>query len=118
MAKDSEDAVMPGDKRKDLRTYLLILRVNGERDNIFFGYARNLSRSGMFISSVNPRQRGEEFEVSFKLPDDGTLVRCRCRVAWKREYDSKTKLEPGMGLEFIGLDPGIMERIDEWVRRK
>ncbi|MBI5559713.1 MAG: PilZ domain-containing protein [Deltaproteobacteria bacterium] len=116
--KDGNDYVMLGEKRRDLRKYLLVMKVSSERDNILFGYAKNLGRSGMFISSVNPRKPGEECEISFKMPDDGERVSCRSRVIWKREFDPKERgLEPGMGVEFIDLPAEIRDRIDGWAKK-
>ena len=105
------------DRRKEIRRHLLVLRVCGENDNIFFGYAKNLSRGGIFIATVNPRTVGDEFTISFKLPDCGDKVVCTCRVTWVREYSPKTSLEPGMGICFIDLDQAIKTKIEEWVKK-
>ena len=104
------------DRRKDLRVHLLVLRIQGERDNIFFGYAKNLSRGGMFISTVNPRNVGEEFKVSFAFPGDGKKIECKCVVLWKREYDPKRGYEPGMGLKFIEIMADDRKKIDAWIK--
>ena len=116
MADGNDKIGTIADRRKDVR-YLLVLKVSEERENIFFGYAKDLSKSGMFISTVNPRNIGEEFSISFKIPKDGPRVICRCRVVWKREYDPKTLIEPGMGMEFVDLPPEIGKKIDEWVEK-
>ena len=104
------------DRRKDLRVHLLVLRVEGDRDNIFFGYAKNLSRGGMFRSTVNPRKIGEEFKVFFKFPGDGEKIECKCAVLWKREYNPKQGYEPGMGLKFVEIMADDRKKIDEWVK--
>jgi len=108
---------MLGDRRKNLRMSLLVLRVNGHRDNIFFGYAKDISRSGMFIATVNPRKIGEEFTVSFELPEGGARIVCKCRVAWAREFDPKLEAKPGMGIEFVEMDEETRGKIEEWVMR-
>lgn len=105
-------------RRKNLRGQLIVLKVVGEdRRGSFFGYAKTISRGGMFITSVNPRSIGEEFELSFKLPAGGSEVKSKAVVIWRREYDPKLKLEPGMGIKFLDLPDDIREKIDEWVRR-
>ncbi len=105
------------DKRRDLRNHLLVLRVKGEMEHkIFFGYAKNISKSGMFISSVNPRSVGEEFTIEFTLPREKSPIRCRCVVIWCRGYNPKSRYEPGMGVRFIDLDEEVEKRIDEWIR--
>jgi uncharacterized protein (TIGR02266 family) len=116
--KEPDYVKLREDRRKDLRSQLLVLKVSSGDKKTFFGYGKTLSKSGMFISSVNPRDVGEEFAISFKLPDDQTEVKCRCRVAWTREYASASEREPGMGIEFLDLDDSIKVRIDEWVKNE
>ncbi len=112
----SGEEKMP-DRRKSLRNHLLVLRVKGNTgERVFFGYAKNISRGGMFIASVNPRKVGEEFTIEFTLPREKEVIRCRCVVVWSRSYHPKSPYEPGMGVKFIDLDDSIRDMIDEWVR--
>lgn len=111
--------VLRSDRRKNLRSQLLVLKVKGEdRSGVFFGYAKTIGRGGMFISTVSPRKVGEEFEISFKPPGGGAHARCRCAVAWQRGFDPKFKEEPGMGIRFINLDVEIRAKIEEWVNKQ
>jgi len=34
----------------------------------FFGYAKNISRGGLFIATVKPREVGEVFTIELTLP--------------------------------------------------
>lgn len=116
--KKPEDqyVLLRSDRRKNLRKQLLVLKVRGEdQRGTFFGYAKTISRGGMFITSVNPRKMGEEFEISFSLTELGREIKCRAVVVWTREYDSLTKQEPGMGIKFVDLDESIKEEIDQWI---
>ncbi|MBW7957282.1 MAG: PilZ domain-containing protein [Deltaproteobacteria bacterium] len=117
--KNQEDdyVVLRSDRRKNLRKQLLVLKVRGEdKAGVFFGYAKTVGRGGMFIASVNPKKAGEEFEISFKL---GELdIKCRCVVAWSREYDSLVRQEPGMGIKFLDLDEASKNAIEEWLNRQ
>ncbi len=106
-----------GDRRTNLRMSLLVLRVNGHRDNIFFGYAKDVSRSGMFIATVNPRKLGEEFTICFEIPADGSKIVCKCRVVWSREFDPKLEEKPGMGIEFVDIDDETRAKIENWIAR-
>lgn len=117
--QDPEDqyVLLRSDRRKNLRKQLLVLKIRGEdTKGVFFGYAKTISRGGMFISSVNPKKMGEEFEISFKLDDRGREIKCRAVVVWIRQYDSLIKQEPGMGIKFLDLDDATREEIDEWIR--
>jgi len=70
----------------------------------------------MFIASVNPRQIGEEFIIEFSLPDK-TLIRCKCCVAWRREFVPRSPHEPGMGIKFMDLPEEIIDKVDALVKR-
>ena len=82
----------------------------------FFGYAKNISRGGLFIATVKPREPGEEFTIELTLPlSPRHLIRCRSEVIWKRHYHKKEPLEPGMGMRFIDLSDTDGDKIDAWV---
>ena len=114
---EDQYVLLRSDRRKNLRKQLLVLKVRGEDNRgVFFGYAKTISRGGMFISSVNPRKMAEEFEITFKLDEkQGREIKCRAVVVWIREYDSLVKQEPGMGIKFIDLNEAARDRIDAWV---
>ncbi len=105
------------DRRRDLRTPLIVLKVKIESDRkTFFGYAKNISRSGMFIATVNPADPGTRFAVEIPLPDRTDVqVRCRCEVVWKRLYSERGHYEPGMGLRFTDIPEDTARAIEDWV---
>ncbi len=106
------------DLRRNLRSPLIVLKVKLEEGTrAFFGYAKNISRSGMFITSVNPREPGSRFPVEIPLPDPiCQKVICSCEVVWRRQYDKKSSHEPGMGLKFLDMPEELAEAIDSWIR--
>src|SRR3990167_6382323 len=109
--------ILRSDRRKNLRNPILVLNIKLEsRNKTFFGYAKVIGRGGMFIASVNPRQIGEEFIIEFSLPDK-TLIRCKCCVAWRREFVPRSPHEPGMGIKIIDLRREKKKK-EEIVRRK
>jgi uncharacterized protein (TIGR02266 family) len=104
-------------ERRATRAPLIVEKVPcGDNQKTFFGYAKNISRGGLFISTVKPREPGEEFEIELTLPmKPRYMVRTRCEVVWKRNYQRKDTNEPGMGLRFLELNEADGEKIDEWV---
>ncbi|MDT8420801.1 MAG: PilZ domain-containing protein [Desulfuromonadales bacterium] len=106
-------------KRRDLRTPLIVQKVKIESDQkVFFGYSKNISKSGMFIASVNPLEPGTQVEVEIPLPSDPQKsIRCRCEVIWKRLFAKKSIYEPGMGLKFLDLSEEMATELDSWVCR-
>ena len=119
MAEESEpmNEKTQADKRKNLRSPLLTLRVKlDDGSKVFFGYTQNISRSGMFISSINPKTPGEVFQVEIPLPSPiSQTVQCSCEVVWNRHFEKKALYEPGMGLKFSGLSEDMAAIIDRWV---
>ncbi|MBI3609807.1 MAG: PilZ domain-containing protein [Nitrospirae bacterium] len=107
------------DRRKALRSPIIVLKMSGEgeREHLF-GYAKNISRSGLFIPSVNPRKPGEQFSISFRIPNTEIQVRCRCEIVWMREYRKKMSLESGYGVRFLDLPEDVAEAIDRWVKQQ
>jgi len=108
------------DLRKNLRSPLIIQKVHidGERP-AFFGYSKNISKSGMFIATTNPIQAGEQIDLEFQLPAPlkGT-ARCRCEVVWKRPHGTHLPFEPGMGMKFINMPEEVSDRLDDWIREQ
>jgi uncharacterized protein (TIGR02266 family) len=104
--------------RRALRSPLIVEKLPcGDGRKTFFGYAKNISRGGLFIATVNPREPGDQFDLELLLPaPNSLLIRCRCEVVWKRVFERKGKFEPGMGLRFLDLPEATGEAIDLWVR--
>lgn len=118
---DDNRQEQPNDKpdlRKNLRAPLIVqkIRIDGEPPG-FFGYSKNISRSGMFIATTNPITPGEQVNLDFQLPPPfkGT-VRCCCEVVWKRPHGTHLPFEPGMGIKFVDMPDDISEKIDKWIK--
>ncbi len=86
---------------------------------VFFGYATNISREGLFIGTPVPQKRspGEVFEIRFSLPGTQRAFSCRVSVVWSRPYrQDNPGQSPGFGLKFLDLPEEDAETIDSWVR--
>lgn len=107
-----------GQVRKHLRSPMIVLNVvNAGGSKSFFGYGKNISRGGMFIGTVNPREPGTRFCLEIPLPAPLLkVVQCECEVVWNRQFSKDSTLEPGMGLKFLDLPEEDAEFIDRWVR--
>ena len=106
------------DLRKNLRAPLIIQKVHidGARP-AFFGYSKNISKSGMFIATTNPIEPGERINLEIPLPPPlKGSVRCCCEVVWKRPFGTHLPFEPGMGMKFIDMPAEISAQLDQWVR--
>ena len=108
------------DSRNNLRAPLIIQKVHidGERP-AFFGYSKNISKSGMFIATTNQIQPGEQIVLEIPLPAPLTgTARCCCEVVWKRPLGTHLPLEPGIGMRFIDMPIEISEQLDEWIKEQ
>jgi uncharacterized protein (TIGR02266 family) len=105
-------------QRRATRAPLIVEKIPcADGRKTLFGYAKNISRGGLFIATVKPRDPGEEFMIELTLPkDSGHTFRCRCVVVWKRHFQRKVVNEPGMGLRFLELNNFDGDKIDEWVK--
>lgn len=106
-------------RRKHLRAPMIILNIiNAGGNKTFFGYGKNISRGGLFISTVNPREIGTRFRLEVPLPAPILkIVQCECEVVWSRQFSKNSTLEPGMGLKFLDLAEVDAEIIDRWIRQ-
>jgi uncharacterized protein (TIGR02266 family) len=104
-------------KRRAVRSPLIVEKIPcGDSYKTLFGYAKNLSRGGLFIATVKPREPGEEFLIELNLPTKPRhTIRCKCRVVWKRHFQRKAQNEPGMGLRFLDLADADGDKIEAWV---
>lgn len=104
-------------QRGTLRAPLIVEKIPcGDGRKTLFGYAKNLSRGGLFIATVKPREPGEEFTIELNLPTpDRFTLRCQCQVVWKRLFQRNSPFEPGMGLRFLDLPDAAAEKIEAWV---
>jgi uncharacterized protein (TIGR02266 family) len=105
-----------GCARKSLRAPLMVLKVKvDDGRKVFFGYAKNISRGGLFITTTNPREPGTSFQVEVPLPSPiNRKLNCTCEVVWKRDYAKDSIYEPGMGLRFVDLPESEAETIHQW----
>lgn len=108
------------DPRRELRTPLVITKVCLDLDHqVFFGYSTNISCSGMFITTVNPRPVGSQFVIEMTLPPPLNLnVRCRCETVWQRRYSATRTYQPGMGLRFIDLPDEARSALQAWINEQ
>ena len=75
----------------------------------------NISSTGMFIQTSEPRAPGSIFDFQFQLGDDFTLVAGRAEVMWIREKSLGKGQPAGMGVQFIELDQASASVIDQLV---
>lgn len=102
--------------RSNLRSLVLVTPVKiGEEQKCFFGYAMNISRSGLMIHTLTPITVGKEVSIEFTLPGSDITVKCHSKAVWNRSVARGSARVCRLGLMFIDIDPYVADRVDEWV---
>jgi uncharacterized protein (TIGR02266 family) len=87
--------------------------------NFYTGFMENLSSGGLFVATHTPSTIGENVEVSFTVPGLEGICTAACRVRWVREYNqSAPDTIPGMGLQFIEIEPAARAAIELFIRHR
>ncbi len=80
-------------------------------------YCSNVSITGMFIQSQEPRSPGEILDFEFNLIDGLQLIRGTGEVMWARLTDEDPQMPAGMGIRFLRLD-AESRRLIRWAVEK
>jgi len=119
MTEEDKTQKVDTERRSSFRIPLRVLKIDieNEKREIFFGYAGNISCSGMLIQTSNPKELGARFNIRFSLPSKIKNVSCEAEVAWIQDYDPKIKTMPGMGIKFLNLSTEDLKEIEEFINK-
>ncbi len=111
---------MSAEKRRDERHPMRVrmdYRNRGGGD-FLFEYTMNISKGGIFIETRDPLPVGTVVEMRFQPPGMEDVLEVAGRVVWLNEFrpDSEDNPNPGMGIQFEGLDDGTRDLLTEIVR--
>ncbi|MFI5315640.1 MAG: PilZ domain-containing protein [Myxococcota bacterium] len=96
----------PPAKRRKLKPPMRIECARAGRRNHFFGYAADLSETGVFVQSLATRPPGTRLRLVLHLGRAGAEPICsEAEVRWVRRYGGKRAPSAGMGLRFVGMGP-------------
>jgi hypothetical protein len=98
---------------------LTIGAVYKKGDRVGQGYVLNLSRGGVFLSTENLFEMGEEFRIRFFLPFQLGQIDALVVVRWRTGDVEKPpkQLRSGLGCEFVQIDPLMQDKIDQFIDR-
>jgi uncharacterized protein (TIGR02266 family) len=78
----------------------------------------NLSTTGMFIQTRDPRPPGAVFKFQFQLGEDFSLIEGRAEVVWRRRHREGPDKLPGMGVKFLNLDVPSQQLINRLIKQR
>lgn len=85
------------------------------RSNFYVGFARDISRGGVFVATDAPLPHATPVTLELALPE-GTVLSVAGEVRWSREYDrSAPETVPGMGIQFTSLSSEALAAIESFV---
>ncbi len=109
------------DRRADKRTTvaLKIKLKYPDLDSFVERYSRNISKSGIFITSKKPKPEGTTIRFELLLADGSRALRGIGTVKWVKPYDPENPRAPhGMGVRFTKLDKESKELVARMVEAK
>ncbi len=104
--------------RRRLRIPQPIQLVVDEGPPRFFGYVSDISDTGLFVQSTNPREVGGQLELQLRLPGEPDELTIKlAEVVWNRGYAGKGGPCPGMGLRFVAISHAARATLDRFLAR-
>jgi len=93
-------------RRKEERAKVKI-RISFKKASDFFrAYIGDLDSGGLFIKTTKSLPVNALLDLEFNLPNTQKVIRTTGRVVWTRSQDMSTeKMPPGMGTEFVDMNP-------------
>jgi uncharacterized protein (TIGR02266 family) len=109
---------MPGDnKRRTARLHHDIPVAYRSVGSFLSDWATNISQGGLFINTRKPLPVGTTVKVLFQLPGASFPYHLDGRVTRVTQFDNKSNMVPGMGVEFTGVDDAKRREIEVFVSR-
>jgi len=86
--------------------------------DFFKAYISNLGEGGLFIHTTKNLPVGSLLDLEFSLPDSDQAITTKGKVMWARPQDMSTeKKPPGMGIQFIDMNPNDNELLKTYLAK-
>ncbi|MDP3215876.1 MAG: PilZ domain-containing protein, partial [Deltaproteobacteria bacterium] len=108
---------MSDEARKEQKVKAKALKVkykSATLEDFIEQYAKDISRTGMWIKTPKPPALGELLKIEIQLKDETPVLKAAGRVVQRREEaEARPDAPPGMGVRFLKVDEGqeVLERI-------
>ncbi len=91
-----------------------------DRDTFVERFSINVSRTGLFIRARDPAPVGSRVRFEYRLKDDSRIFRGTGVVRWSRPAAEAKEPDspPGMGIEFVDLDPQSEDLVTHIVKTR
>jgi molecular chaperone DnaK len=116
-ARMPDDSNSSDERRRHPRAALSLLvqyRFNTFED-FLAEYSADISAGGLFIRTTEPREEGTFLYLQFWREDGTRLIEGTGKVARVISENDRSGMPPGMGIEFVNLDPQSIDLIHQIV---
>jgi type IV pilus assembly protein PilZ len=115
----SDDSGPPGSKpdKRAAQRVPVMWSVDCETEQTFlYASITNISVLGIFVATIDPLPVGTEMTLRFATAGSAEPFVLRGRVQWLNELrPDGDDVNPGMGIQFIGISPEDRERLVETI---
>lgn len=117
--KAKEEAERMSKAPEDLQSVNVQTMLSLNTDHQFYtGFSSDIDEGGIFVSTFEPKPKGSEVVINFKLPGDKP-VSAKGIVHFVREYNPMAPdTAPGMGVKFTKLMPSDKKAIEEFMESR
>ena len=86
--------------------------------DFFKAYISNVGEGGIFIHTIKNLPVGSLLDLEFSLPDTNQSITTKGKVVWARPQDMSTeKMPPGMGIQFIDMNPNDNQLLKNYIAK-
>src|SRR5512138_2572703 len=107
----------PDNKRRAARLHHEIPVAYRSVGSFLTDWATNISHGGLFINTRKPLPVGTTVKILIQLPGASFPCQLTGRVARVTDFDNRSNLVPGMGIEFVDIDDAKKRDIESFVDR-
>ena len=88
--------------------------------NFYTGLTNNVSEGGIFVATSHIFPVGATLDFEFRLEQDAQPIKTKGVVRWVRSHESlrSADVATGMGIQFLGLDASVRDRIQRFIDRR
>ncbi len=103
-----------GEENRQSTRLLVDVKVDYRTEGSSFitDYSDNISRSGMFIKTSLPLQKGEKVRIRLQLPDGDAPFALDGVIKWVSTMREQETHPPGMGVQFVDNSPETSKQLD------
>ena len=109
-----------GNTRKRPRLLMSVPISYRVQEEQFVNYTSNFSADGAFIRTIDPAPPNAQLDLIIKIPGREGSIEASGRVVWTNEYETYRRKSclPGMGIEFLELNPQYQKILSEFITNK